>query len=109
MVDLECASSFAFQSEGWLGDVAPWLLGEAVHDLARAKEVARERERIEAEIPDHLLYTEGWPTCLPSFPEARLLCDVRAQVGALLGIDIKHGSPERVLARYEELMLEAAA
>ena len=109
MVDLECVSSFAFQSEGWLGDVAPWLLGEAVHDLAHAKTVARERERIEAEIPKHLLYTDGWPTCVPSYPEARLLSEVRAQIGALLGIDIKHGSPELVIRRYENLMAEAAA
>lgn len=104
MVDLECVSSFAFQSSGWLGDVAPWLLGESVMDLCRAKDVARERERIEAEIPDHLLYTKGWPTCVPTYPEARLISEVRGQIGVLLGIEIHHGSPEMVIRRYEELM-----
>jgi 3'-phosphoadenosine 5'-phosphosulfate sulfotransferase (PAPS reductase)/FAD synthetase len=71
MVDLEISSTFAFQDSGWLGDLAPSLLTPAQRTgLAEAKRRARERTRIEAEIPGHLLYTKGWPTCMPTRDEA---------------------------------------
>lgn len=45
MVELEATSTFAFQSNNWLGDVAPHLLGSELADrLALAKESARIRE-----------------------------------------------------------------
>lgn len=107
MVGLEVVSSFAFQAT-WLGDVAPHLLTEELRDgVANAKLAARERERIEARIPNHLLYTKGWPTCMPTVTEARMLAEVRVQVAELLGLSVGCTDADAVLDRYAELM-EAA-
>jgi 3'-phosphoadenosine 5'-phosphosulfate sulfotransferase (PAPS reductase)/FAD synthetase len=60
MVRLEAESTFAFQGQRWLGDVAPHLLPpELAADVARAKAAAIERQTIEAEIPAHLLFSSG--------------------------------------------------
>lgn len=105
MVSLEAESTFSFQDAKWLGDVAPHLLSMATRlDLANAKEQAVERERAEARIPKHLLYTKGWPTCVPTSEEADLLASVRRDVAAAVGLDIRYTSPRTVRARYEELM-----
>ena len=105
MVDLEIASTFAFQGDRWLGDVAPHLLTEEQRAaLAAAKERAAQRETIEERIPADLLYTKGWPTRMPTVDEAELLAEVRLKVAALLGIDITCTDPDSVLGRYAELM-----
>jgi hypothetical protein len=62
-----------------------------------------ERERIEARISDHLLYTKGWPTCIPSRDEAEMLCEVRAGVAAAVGLQVGFTDPGELIARYEEL------
>lgn len=108
MVDLEIESTFAFQDAGWLGDLAPHLLSEAQQiRLGNAKRKAAARERAEAQIPAHLLYTKGWPTCMPTEAEARLLARVRREVGALLGLPMLYTDAESVRERYRELMTEA--
>lgn len=110
MVDLEIASSFAFQGSRWLGDVAPHLLSEAqVAGLARAKEIAARRAEIEAEIPDHLLYEKGWPKTVPTQEEAELLCRVRREVAELLGLEVSCTKPAELVARYVDLMAKKAA
>lgn len=111
MVDLEIASTFAFQSAGWLGDVAPHLLTQDQRDaLADAKKMALVREQAEAKIPEHLLYTKGWPTCIPSRDEAKLLCEVRLAVAAAVGISVvRYLEPDALIGRYEELMQMRAA
>ncbi len=109
MVDLEIASTFAFQG-GWLGDVAPHLLTDAQRDaLVVAKASASIREREEARIPDHLLYTKGWPTCMPTRAEAMMLAEVRIIVAASVGLTVSCTTPDDILARYEELMLAKEA
>lgn len=108
MVDLEISSTFAFQESGWLGDLAPHLLSEAQQiRLRNAKHKAAARERAEAQIPSHLLYTKGWPTCMPSPAEAALLAIVRREVGALLGLEMHYIDADSVRARYATLMTEA--
>lgn len=108
MVDLEITSTFAFQDSGWLGDLAPRLLSDAQRvGLASAKRRAAERERIEAQIPAHLLYTKGWPTCMPSLAEARLLAEVRRDVAETLDLDIRYTQADAIRARYAELMTDA--
>jgi 3'-phosphoadenosine 5'-phosphosulfate sulfotransferase (PAPS reductase)/FAD synthetase len=105
MVGLEIESTFAFQGSSWLGDVAPQLLdAETSAALAASKERAEAREQIEARIPEHLLYTEGWPTVMPTQAEAELLAEVRRAIAALLGLDVKYTDAASIIARYAELM-----
>lgn len=107
MVDLEIRSTFAFQGGEWLGDVAPHLLTEEQQDgLDRAREGAKRREEAEARIPKHLLYTKGWPTCVPTQPEAELLAEVRREVAKTVGLEIGYTEPSAIIGRYEELMAE---
>lgn len=107
LVELEAASSYAFQGSRWLADVAPELLSE---DLRRrvmeAKQKATERQAIEAELPKHLLYTAGWPTEMPSTEEAELIASVRRRIAALIGIEARYLTADEVLARYAELLVE---
>lgn len=111
MVDLEILSGFSFQPRIWLADVAPHLLTEELRDaLADAKRMAVVRQRAEAQIPDHLLYEKGWPTRLPTWGEAEMLCEVRLQVAAAAGLDgVRFLEPANLIGRYEELMAEARA
>lgn len=107
MVKLEADSSFAFQGGRWLADAAPHLLPpELAEKVAQAKEKARLREEIEAELPKHLLYTSGWPTSVPSLQEAELIASVRRRVSALLGFQAEHLDAESVQKRYADLMAQ---
>jgi 3'-phosphoadenosine 5'-phosphosulfate sulfotransferase (PAPS reductase)/FAD synthetase len=110
MVAIEAASSFAFQGQRWLADVSPELLSPSLKsDIARAKAAAIARQAIESEIPDHLLFTAGWPTVRPSADEAALIASVRTRVAALIGIDASYTTADAVLERYDALLAERAA
>lgn len=103
--ELEISSTFSFQQKRWLSDVAPYLLTDDQRArLAVAQIQAVNREAIEALIPKHLLYVKGWPTCMPTYPEASMLADVRRRVGEVMGINVKYTTPEAVIFRYAELM-----
>ena len=105
MVGLEILSTFAFQGASWLADIAPQLLdGSTLEALAASKQRGADREAIEARIPAHLLYTEGWPTVMPTLAEAELLAEVRRAIAALLGLDVKYADATSIIARYAELM-----
>jgi 3'-phosphoadenosine 5'-phosphosulfate sulfotransferase (PAPS reductase)/FAD synthetase len=105
MVTLEINSSFAFQGGNWLGDVAPELLAPVDRfGLGMAKENARQRERYESRLPRHLLYTKGWPTCIPSEIEASLLSCVRQSVAQIIGLKIDFRHPSEIVSRYRDLM-----
>ncbi|KAF7962620.1 hypothetical protein AWV80_19365 [Cupriavidus sp. UYMU48A] len=105
MVELEVKSSFAFQGNRWLSDVAPHVLPPALRRQAQeAKSIAVRRQVIEAEIPEHLLYTSGWPSCLPTRDEAELLARVRRQVSSLLGLNAQCLDAASVLDRYAGLL-----
>lgn len=105
MVGLEACSTFAFHDSQWLGDVAPHLLSQDLREkIAEAKYAAAEREAAEARIPNHLLYTKGWPTCIPSRTEAEMLCQVRDAVANVVGLSIEFTTPESLVGRYQELM-----
>lgn len=109
MVGLEAASSFAFQA-GWLADVAPDLLSDdLLAAVGCAKEAARARERLESRIPAHLLYTKGWPTCIPTRAEAELLCEVRTGVAGAVGLSVKYTDPDSLIERYSALYAEKQA
>ncbi len=111
MVDLEIASTFAFQGARWLGDVAPHLLSDTQRDgLVWAKRRALARQAVESRIPKHLLYDgKGWPRVMPTMVEARLLSEVRCDVAELLGLVIDYQTPDAILARYADLMARRPA
>jgi 3'-phosphoadenosine 5'-phosphosulfate sulfotransferase (PAPS reductase)/FAD synthetase len=105
MVELEATSTFAFQGQRWLADVAPELLPASLMGaIARAKGAAVQRQAVEAEIPPRLLFTSGWPTVRPTLDEAKLLASVRSRVSALVGIEIQCADATSVLERYDELL-----
>lgn len=105
MVELEVTSTFAFQSNKWLGDVNPGLLSAEILDrLAVAKAVSSERKALESSIPKHLLYSAGWPTCIPTHSEAVQLGEIRRAVAAGVGLSISCTDADSIVARYEELM-----
>jgi 3'-phosphoadenosine 5'-phosphosulfate sulfotransferase (PAPS reductase)/FAD synthetase len=104
LVALEALSTFSFRTDRWLGDIAPALLdGDLRARFELAKHHAKQRRAAEARIPAHLLYQAGWPQCLPSWSEARLLSEIRLEVASAVGIDVGFNRPETVMAWYEEL------
>lgn len=105
MVELEAKSSFAFQGNRWLADVAPHLLSPSLRsDVEKAKTVASQRQIIEAEIPEHLLYAQGWPTSLPTRKEAELLARVRKTVSTLLKLNAQYTDADSIVERYAGLL-----
>lgn len=109
LVELEIASTFGFQGNRWLADVAPHLL---THDqrlaVVDAKERAPLRQRAEARIPKHLLYAKGWPTAMVTAAEAQLIADVRVEVASLLNLKVRCTTADEVAYRYSELLVEKA-
>lgn len=107
LVELEIESTFGFQGNRWLADVAPHLL---THDqrlaVVDAKERALLRQRAEAKIPKHLLYMKGWPTTVISAQDADLLAGVRREVADLLNLKVGYLTGDEVANRYSELLLE---
>lgn len=110
MVELEIKSTFSFQADRWLGDVAPSLLDPLSRSrLAETKERAEARQQAEALLPAHLLFVKGWPTAMPSQQEAQLIAQVRQRVAQAVGLHINYTDALAVLSRYEQLMAQAAA
>lgn len=108
MVDLEIESTFSFQGNRWLGDVAPALLdADTKGRLAEAKERAAAREAAEAHLAQHLLFTKGWPTAMPSEQEARTIAWVRREVASAVGLTVQFTDGDSVMQRYAELMASA--
>jgi 3'-phosphoadenosine 5'-phosphosulfate sulfotransferase (PAPS reductase)/FAD synthetase len=105
MVELEAESSFAFQGTRWLADVAPHLLSTPLFErVHQAKRVAELRRKIEAEIPEHLLYTKGWPTSIPNQSEAALIASVRRRISNLFNLEAGYLTHDSVRARYVALL-----
>jgi 3'-phosphoadenosine 5'-phosphosulfate sulfotransferase (PAPS reductase)/FAD synthetase len=105
LVELEIESTFSFQGQKWLCDVAPHLLDDRTRCLAaNVRERAARREAAERRIPKHLLYEKGWPTCMPSPAEAGLLADVRSEVAAAVAVPINYRNSGEILQRYASLI-----
>lgn len=105
MVGLELRSTFAFQGHRWLADTAPQLLPAEVKTQVEAvKRAAAHRQKAESRIPDHLLYSKGWPTRMPTAEEARLLAEVRRDVADIVGLSIGYATGDEVRDRYAELL-----
>ncbi len=109
IVRLEARSTFGFQSNRWLADIAPHLLDAALlAQVAEAKRRAVLREQAEAQLPRHLWYTNGWPTVLPSLDEARYIATVRHEVSAIMEIAVEYTEASAIQERYRALMAEHA-
>lgn len=105
MVTLEIASTFGFQGGRWLGDtIARILTHEQRAGIQAVKHRAVKRQQAESRIPKHLLYTKGWPTCVPTRDEAVLLSAVRFAVADAVGLRMTFVNQDQIIARYQELM-----
>lgn len=107
LVELEARSSFSFQPERWLGDVAPSLLSPGLAaDLARGKILGAERVAVEAAMPPGLRYVEGWPVREPTLAEAARIIDSRAIILGHHGLVEHFPTPREVVDRFAALIVE---
>jgi 3'-phosphoadenosine 5'-phosphosulfate sulfotransferase (PAPS reductase)/FAD synthetase len=105
MVDLEISSTFAFQGNKWLGDVAPHLLGFGrTEDLLNAKDRASARIAVEAKVTKAMRYVSGWPTRMLTDDEAETLARVRVAMGAIFSIEPLYLDVKTIHGRYTELI-----
>jgi len=103
--DLEISSTFSFQANKWLSDIAPELLTETQRArLPQAKIKAAKREEIESAIPKHLLYVKGWPLAIPTLQEATFIAATRRRIAEVMEIDVQHTTALSVSNRYAELI-----
>lgn len=109
MVELEIQSTYAFQGNTWLGDVAPQLLNqEQKNRLNSAKKAGELRKSAEAAIPKHLLFTKGVPTSIPTLEEAQLIAKVRIEVSRAVGIEVGYIDANSIIEKYNSLSALAA-
>lgn len=109
MAGLEIRSTFGFQGSRWLCDtIAKILPSDLRGEVTKAKARGKSREEAEKRIPDHLLYTAGWPTVMPTRDEGILLAEVRNVTAELLGLKPTFNKVDDVLDRYRELLTEKA-
>jgi 3'-phosphoadenosine 5'-phosphosulfate sulfotransferase (PAPS reductase)/FAD synthetase len=81
LVAMEADSTFSFQPQRWLADIAPALLpGSLLRDVERAKRSAGERRQIEAGMPAGLRFVKGWPPRLPTPAEATRIAVARGAI-----------------------------
>ncbi|HEX8553988.1 MAG TPA: phosphoadenosine phosphosulfate reductase family protein [Sphingomonas sp.] len=104
LVDRETTTSFSFQPDRFLGDVAPELLPVSLAaDLARGKLRAAERQHLEASLPANLRYVKGWPQRVPSLEEAAQILTVRTRLCDVHGLATPFNTPVLVRDRIAEL------
>lgn len=109
IVALEALTTFSFQPDRWLGDVAPELLDKNVRErLFLAKELAIKRQEAETLIPKELLFDAktGFPAFQPTPAQADKLADARRAIGEVLGLPMKYITGRAVYYRYAELLDE---
>lgn len=104
-VEMEAASTFSFQADRWLADVAPHLLPASLAaDLERAKVRAAERRAIEAALPARHRFVKGWPLYVPTMEEAEAICAGRATILRMHGREIIYSTAGKVRDRFAELV-----
>ena len=105
LVGIEADSTFSFQPNRWLADVAPALLTPGLAaDLARAKTRAAERRTLEASLPKHLAYAKVWPAQLPDVAEAAQIAAVRSTILAHHGLESRYPTGPAIIARFAEMI-----
>lgn len=104
LVEREASSTFSFQPQRWLGDVAPDLLPASLAaDLWRGKVLGADRQRLEAAMPQNLRYVKGWPQRIPSIDEAQQIAQVRRSILAVHNLDTPYDTAHLVRDRIAEL------
>jgi 3'-phosphoadenosine 5'-phosphosulfate sulfotransferase (PAPS reductase)/FAD synthetase len=110
MVGLEAQSSFAFQGNRWLADIAPELLGpELQAAILAAKETAAKRIKIESAITKDMQFVKGWPTRMLTNDEADILASVRTQLSELFGFQAAYLERDSIHERYDSLIAARTA
>ncbi|AHE53705.1 phosphoadenosine phosphosulfate reductase family protein [Sphingomonas sanxanigenens] len=109
LASIEAGSTFSFQPQRWLADVAPNLLPAAlVRDIVRAKTRAGERRALEAAMPLGLRFVKGWPPRLPTWEEANAIARSRTRILAHHGLSDRFPDAGAVLSRFAELLCAKA-
>lgn len=104
LVEREAVSTFSFQPDRWLGDVAPSLLPASLAaDFARGKARGAERRQLEASLPAKLRYVSGWPQRVPTIEEAAVIADVRCRILAMHHLSSPYATAKAVRGRIAEL------
>lgn len=104
LVDIEAKSTFSFQQQRWLGDIAPDLIRPALWaDLERGKVRAAERRNLEDRLPANLRYVKGWPQRIPTLAEASVILSTRSAILAVHGKTSPYDTPALVRDRIAEL------
>ena len=105
LVRLEIESTFGFQGHRWLADMKPdWLPEELRVRVPKAKRAAEARQLAESRIPTHLLFTQNWPSVVPTNTEAQILADVRREVCEVVGLQATFTTPDEIIHRYRDLL-----
>ena len=105
LVALEASSTFSFQPARWLADIAPQLLSDALRvDVARAKNHAIERRRLEAALPPALRFVKGWPPRAPTIEEAHVIAATRDRILDLHHLANLYPTSTMVRRRFRELV-----
>lgn len=105
LVGIEAESTFTFQPQRWLADVAPHLLSPGLlADIARARQDAAERRRIEAAMPPALRFVKGWPPRMPTTEEAERIAVSRTPILARHRLENRFPDGLGVRARFAELI-----
>lgn len=109
LVDLEIRSTFSFQSNRWLGDVAPDLLDAGTRAaLSEARERAAARAAAEASISRHMLFEKGRPSAVPTREDANRLATARRAVSDAVRIPVDYVDADAIIDRYRTLLCDAS-
>lgn len=103
-VGLEVQTSYSFQADRWLGDIATDQLGpRLLADVARAKRLAGERRAIEAALPARHRYVKGWPLHVPTAEEAQQILAGRQAILAQHKAENRFPTVALIRDRFAEL------
>ena len=110
LVSMEAASTFSFQPQRWLSDVAPHLLPPSLRrDIERAKGDAVQRRQIEAAMPPGLRFVKGWPPRTPTYDEASMIAASRTPILKRHDLDNLYSTAAAVQTRFDELLADRRA
>lgn len=105
LVAMEANSTFSFQPDRWLADIAPSLHSPGLQaDLIVGRRRAAERQAIEAAMPPELRYVKGWPPRGPSWHEAQAISTARALILGHHGMENIYPTPGHIRERFDELI-----
>lgn len=105
LVGMEASSTFSFQPERWLADVAPGLLPPSLLAATQqAKLDAAARRSIEEAMPTGLRYVKSWPPRVPTIEEGEAIVRAREPILARHNLRNLYDTPHKVRDRFAELI-----